>query len=45
VPEEINDLLVADVSGEFVDVVASIDENSLVPHDITETGGGGNDPL
>ena len=45
VPEEINDLLVADVPGEFVDVVPGVDENALLPHDITETGGGGDDPL
>jgi hypothetical protein len=44
-PEEINDLFVADVSGELVDVVTGVNEYSFFPHDITETGGGGDDPL
>jgi hypothetical protein len=42
-PEEMDDFLVADVPGEFVDVVPGVDENPLVPHDVTETGGGGDD--
>ena len=45
VPEEIDDFLITDLAGELVDVVAGVDENAFIPEDVTETGGGGNDPL
>jgi len=45
VPEEINDFLVADVTCQVVDVVPGVNEDSLFSHDITEAGGGGDDPL
>jgi hypothetical protein len=42
-PEEVDDFLVADLAGEFVDVVPGVDEDALVPQHITEAGGGGDD--
>ncbi len=44
-PQEVNDLLVTDPSGQLVDVITGVNKNTFLTHDITETGGGGNDPL
>ena len=42
-PEQVNDLLVADLPGEFVDVVSGVDEDSLLAAHVAEGGGVGND--
>ena len=43
VPEEIDNFLVADLSGQFVDVVTGVDQRSFLPEHITECGGVGDD--
>ena len=45
VPEEIDDLLVADAPRQLVDVVTGVNEDALLAHDITEARGGGDDSL
>ena len=45
VPEEINDFLVTDLPRQLIDVVARVNQHALVPHHVTETRGGGDDPL
>jgi hypothetical protein len=43
VPEEVDDLLVADLAGEFVDIVTGVDEDAFLTAHIAERGGVGDD--
>jgi hypothetical protein len=42
-PEEVDHFLVADLAGQFIDVVSGVDEDSLLTPHVTEGSGVGND--